>query len=170
MATKEEEEEEEETKEEEEEEDAMAGWVAMEMGVWSAVPRGAARASRSILSRFKPSRSRSPSRRGVMVEEEEVVEGGRERVRGWEVGGKDEERLQREVIGSGMGSPREVAVPFLGLSSRLVGTVLISFLDCFLSRVEPEWDVDMMGWNEGKSSADWTANGDDLDVIEEEHL
>lgn len=169
MATKEEEEEEEETKEEEEE-DAMAGWVAMEMGVWSAVPRGAARASRSILSRFKPSRSRSPSRRGVMVEEEEV-EGGRERVRGWEVGGgKDEERLQREVIGSGVGSPCEVAVPFLVLSSRLVGTVLISFLDCFLPRVEPEWDVDMMGWNEGKSSADWTADGDDLDVIEEEHL
>ena len=56
------------------------------------------------------------------------------------------------------------------LSSRLVGTVLISFLECFLSRVEPEWDVDMMGWNEGKSSADWTADGDDLDVIEEEHL
>lgn len=171
MATKEEEEEEEEMKEEEE--DVMAGWVAMEMGVWSAVPRGAARASRSILSRFKPSRSRSPSRRGVMVEEEveEVVEGGRERVRGWEVGGgKDEGRLQREVIGSGVGSPCEVAIPFLVLSSRLVGTVLISFLECFLSRVEPEWDVAMMGWNEGKSSADWTADGDDLDVIEEEHL
>ena len=121
--------EEEEDKEEEvEAEEAIGGWVAMEMGVWSAVPRGAARASRSILSRFKLPRSRSPSQ-GVMVEEVEVevVEEGRETVSGWEVGGKVEGRLQREVAGSGMGPPCEVAIPFLVLSSRRLGMVPIPF-------------------------------------------
>ena len=117
--------EEEEDKEEEVEvEEAMGGWVAMEMGVWSAVPRGAVRASRSILSRFKLPRLRSPSQ-GVMVEEVEVVEGGRETVSGWEVG-RDEGRLQR---GRRVrhGPPCEVAIPFLVLSSRLLGMVPIPF-------------------------------------------